>query len=460
MSTNVLAEIVDNKRNEVRQRQLQMPIESLKARLELSSRSLFDALSNQQSDFILECKKASPSKGLIRENFNLNDILDQYSEFASAISVLTDKKYFQGDFDYVTQASQRCSQPILCKDFFVDEYQVYEARYYGADAILLMLSVLNDNDYRALAEKAKQLNLDVLTEVHSEEELTRAIDLDAKIIGINNRDLKTLKIDLVTTETLAPKVSGERIIISESGIENRKDITRLAPLVNGFLIGSSIMAQADIRHQIKSLLYGKVKICGLTRQEDAIVVDKAGGVYGGLIFHKGSPRYINPTDALDVTNNSDLKFIGVFVNESPQTIIEISKKLNLFAIQFHGNEDIETAEIVKAALPNVELWRAVHVDQEIDFETSRLFDRYLLDTYSKESYGGTGKTFDWQLIEQNMPSEVSHQAIILAGGIDLDNVKNAAAVETFAIDLSSGVEAKPGIKNQETIKTLFNQLRA
>ena len=176
-----LEKIVANKRRELVHRKSIYPEKVLASNLALSTRSFFDALNHSYSDFILECKKASPSKGLIRENFDLNEILSSYSKYASAISVLTDNKYFKGSFFYLKHVSQNVTQPVLAKDFFVDPYQVTEARYYGADEILLMLSVLDDAEYLLIAEKAKSLNLDILTEVHDQQEMQRAINLDAKI---------------------------------------------------------------------------------------------------------------------------------------------------------------------------------------------------------------------------------------------------------------------------------------
>ena len=151
-------------------------------------------------------KKASPSKGLIRENFDLDEIIQAYSPYAACISVLTDEKYFQGKFEYLEYVRSRVTQPVINKDFFIDPYQIYLARYHNADAVLLMLSVLDDTQYTELAALAEQYQLDVLTEVSNEPEVLRACALKAKIIGINNRNLRDLSTDLATTERLVPLV--------------------------------------------------------------------------------------------------------------------------------------------------------------------------------------------------------------------------------------------------------------
>lgn len=460
--SSVLAKIVEHKAMEVAERKQFCPLPLLQKKLENSTRSLKDALSNDCSDFILECKKASPSKGLIRENFDLDFILDQYKDFASAISVLTDNKYFQGEFSYLTKASQRVDLPILCKDFFIDPYQVYEARYYGADAILLMLSVLDDEQYRSLTVVADKLNLDILTEVHDQQELERALALNAQIIGINNRNLKDLSIDLATTEKLTKylanvtddRKSDKPIVISESGISNHSDVKRLAPLVNGFLIGSSIMAEKDIRTQCKALIYGNVKICGITRTQDAMQVDKNGGIYAGFVFYPKSKRFIDLETALSITQTVQLRYAGVFVDEQMDTVIDYAKKLKLFVVQLHGNETPDYIAKLKTALPETQIWKAVRVTDSVNFARNPQVDRYLLDAYSEDEQGGTGTCFNWKLL-----LTVEADDFILAGGVDLENIQQAISIGAYAIDLSSGVEIEPGIKCTKKITNLFKQLR-
>lgn len=463
--SNILQKIVNNKRIEVKKRKQALPLSDFIGSLKPSSRSFEKALSNDKSDFILECKKASPSKGLIRQDFDLDVILDIYQDFASAISVLTDKKYFQGDFKYLKQASEKVDLPILCKDFFIDSYQVYEARLHGADAILLMLSVLDNENYNKLAELAELLRLDILTEVHDEQELERAIQLKAKIIGINNRNLKNLSIDLATTEKLVKLAPKNTIIISESGIESRRDIKRLSPLVNGFLIGSSIMSKENIREHCKALIYGKVKICGLTRKEDIEQIEKSGSTYAGFIFYPKSKRYIKPQDAKIIAKNHQLKYVGVFVNEEPNKIIQTAKELNLYAIQLHGNESDNDIEVIKDALPKTQLWKAIHISEELKMAHHPIIhhpmiDRYLLDTHSDKEFGGTGKSFNWEKIENLSKEGFSKDSLILAGGINSNNIQEAESQQCYALDISSGVEIESGIKSKEKINQVFAQLRA
>ena len=237
--SDILTKIISTKRDEISQRKKNLSLSSLESRIKSIpeprgfKKSLLNSINRGTPAIIAECKKASPSKGLIREKFDLDEILAAYTPFAAGISVLTDEKYFQGKFEYLAYVTERVSQPVLNKDFFVCEYQVYLARYYNADAILLMLSVLDDETYQQLAAVADSLGLDILTEVSNEEEMHRAIALKAKIIGINNRDLRDLSTDLATTEKLVPMLKDathEHVVISESGIYTHQDVLRLAPL--------------------------------------------------------------------------------------------------------------------------------------------------------------------------------------------------------------------------------------
>jgi len=195
LEKNVLKTIVERKVEQNKTQAELMPLSEIKSQLRPSDRSLYEALSGERAGFILECKKASPSKGLIRADFDAPQLAKSYQPHAAAISVLTEPEFFQGRLDYLTAVRRQVTQPVLCKDFFIDEEQVYRARYFGADAILLMLSVLDDAQYTALRDIAESLSMDVLTEVANEEEMKRASTLDANIIGINHRDLTDLTID-------------------------------------------------------------------------------------------------------------------------------------------------------------------------------------------------------------------------------------------------------------------------
>jgi len=467
MKNNILENIVTNKRRELVLRKKIQPLEKLTANLKMSNKNFYQALANKESDFIFECKKASPSKGLINPTYDLDKILSIYKNYASAISVLTDNKYFKGSFAHLKKVTSSVEQPVICKDFFIEPYQVYEARYFGADAILLMLSVLSDQEYRDLAEVANKLNMGILTEVHDSIEMQRAINLKAKIIGINNRNLKDLSIDLNTTENLIAEVPNEvkkdRLFISESGIESHQQVKRLAPMVNGFLIGSSIMAKKNTAQQCKSLIYGNIKICGLTNKNAAIAAEQNGAIYGGLIFYPKSPRFVSEKQAKEIANAAKLTFVAVFVNEDLNSIVETVTNLKIKIIQLHGEETDEYIHQLKQQIPNCIIWKAIKVKQDLSDSDQLLLnsphiDRFLLDTYDQQQVGGSGKTFNWSVFDKF--DKLDKSKIVLAGGLKIENLLDAKNLNTFALDINSGVETSPGKKSPEKIAEVFKLLHA
>ena len=457
---NVLEKIVLDKQAEIAQRKIDLPLEQFIAGLTPSERSFYAALVQPNAGFILECKKASPSKGLIRSEFNLDEIIAAYAPFAACISVLTDEKYFQGKFEYLQYVRAKVTQPVINKDFFIDAYQVHLARYYGADAILLMLSVLDDKTYVELASLAEHYQLDVLTEVSNAEEVLRAVDLKAKIIGINNRDLRDLSTDLATTETLVPLIkqhaTHDYVIISESGIYSHQDVKRLAPLVNGFLVGSALMAQPDVALATKQLIYGRVKICGTTSVEIAQLIKDSPATYAGLIFAEQSKRHVGLAKAKQITEAVPFNYVGVFVNAPAQQVADYANSLGLSAVQLHGQEDQAYINSLKPMLPaTCQLWLAKGVTDSLPKMDEQNVDGFLLDCQVGKQSGGTGQSFNWRLLNQL----TDKSQIILAGGLNLQNIKDAAAYAVAMLDLNSGIESSPGIKDPQKITQTFSVLR-
>lgn len=448
----VLAKIVADKAIWVEARKQQQPLATFQNEVQPSQRHFYDALRGTRTAFILECKKASPSKGVIRDDFDPARIANVYKHYASAISVLTDEKYFQGSFDFLPIVSQIAPQPILCKDFIIDPYQIYLARYYQADACLLMLSVLDDDQYRQLAAVAHSLSMGVLTEVSNEEELERAIALKAKVVGINNRDLRDLSIDLNRTRQLAPRLGHDVTVISESGINTNAQVRELSHFANGFLIGSAMMEHDDLNAAVRRVLLGENKVCGLTRAQDAKAAFEAGAIYGGLIFVPTSPRAVSVDQAREVINTAPLSYVGVFRNAPVAEVVEHAAALQLSAVQLHGDEDQSYIDSLRAELPaSVQIWKALSVADTLPSRTLNHVDKYVFDN----GQGGSGQRFDWSLLQGQDLSNV-----ILAGGLSADNCVEAAKSGCIGLDFNSGVELQPGIKDASKLASAFQTLRA
>ncbi len=250
---DILNQIIAVKREEVAQacRQKPLPVMRADAESRVLTRDFIAALRLKiaagQPAVIAEVKKASPSKGLLRENFIAADIAQSYAEYGAAcLSVLTDVQFFQGCVDYLKQARASCQLPVLRKDFMIDAYQIYESRACGADAILLIAAILSDAQLKDFEAIARSLDMAVLVEVHDAPELARALQLKTPLIGINNRNLKTFEVSLETTLSLMGEVPDDRLLVCESGIHTRDDVLRMgAAGVNVFLVGEAFMRAAD-----------------------------------------------------------------------------------------------------------------------------------------------------------------------------------------------------------------------
>ena len=259
----ILQNIIARKYEEVAERRAQMSLTDLETLAAAAEpvRGFANALQSRKAArkpaVIAEIKKASPSKGVLREHFVPADIAASYEKGGAAcLSILTDVDFFQGHDDYLRQARAACSLPVIRKDFLVDPYQVIEARAMGADCILLIVSALEDSQMVELASVAAQQGLDVLVEVHDGEELDRALRLDTRLIGINNRNLHTFDVTLDTTLELLPRVPADRLLVTESGILNRADVDlMLAHDVFGFLVGEAFMRAVEPGTELRRLFF-------------------------------------------------------------------------------------------------------------------------------------------------------------------------------------------------------------
>lgn len=459
----VLGDIVRVKRAAVAARFEDTFLDDVRARAGPTRRSLKAALSQPGARFIMEVKRASPSQGQLRDSLDPAQLARSYKGVADAVSVLTDTPFFGGSFADLQAVRAELDCPILCKDFMVDLRQVAEARANGADAILVMLSVLDDREAAEMIAEARRFGMDTLVEAHTAEEVDRAVALGAEVIGINNRDLTTLKVDLGVTERLAARVPADRMLVSESGIEDRGDVKRLAPYADAFLVGSSLMRHPEPAEGARHLVFGRVKVCGLTRPEDVRAAKAAGASYGGMIFAPGSPRFLHD-DALELVNDamieSGLRQVGVYRDGDPGVMVHMVRQYGFDAVQSHRAYDAEAMESLRACLPSkAEIWGVVGVEvggnglRDVPHD---LCERVVFDASVGGRSGGTGQAFDWSILADW--ADLDWRGV-LAGGLSPANAGAADAVGAWALDVNSGVEDAPGIKSPEKLAAFFEALR-
>lgn len=461
------------------------------------------ALRQQDFNFICEVKKASPSKGIIAEHFPYLDIAKEYEVAgAAAISVLTEPDFFKGDKKYLQEIASTVKIPVLRKDFIIDEYQIYQAKVWGASAILLICACLDVPTLTKFRELADSLGLSSLVEAHDEHEVQMAIDCGARIIGVNNRNLKDFTVDVQNSVRLRNLVEDDVIFVSESGLETPEDIQ----VLRDNNIGVALMGETFMRSPNKveklAYLYGptyytpKIKMCGISKVDTIPAIVEAKPDYMGLVFapskrqvtveqaktlvdelHKqyettyGEATVPMNTDTAQdsqdsqnsqnsqefVQGNSNfekIKTVGVFVNETVENLLKIAEEVKLDVIQLHGDEDESFIQTLKEQ-SNVEVWKAVQVRSVADAEKwlDSSADMLLFDAYHKDERGGTGEVFDWSSLDE------FERPFMLAGGIDSTNVARAIrTVRPYGIDVSSGIETE-GVKDDEKIKAFTHIVR-
>ena len=463
----------------VQEKQVESPEAIKAAALALPSDTGFPfeaALRQQDFNFICEVKKASPSKGIIAEHFPYLDIAKEYEVAgAAAISVLTEPDFFKGDKKYLQEIASTVKIPVLRKDFIIDEYQIYQAKVWGASAILLICACLDVPTLTKFRELADSLGLSSLVEAHDEKEVQMAIDCGARIIGVNNRNLKDFTVDVQNSVRLRNLVQDDVIFVSESGLETPEDIQ----VLRDNNIGVALMGETFMRSPNKveklAYLYGptyytpKVKMCGISKVETIPAVVEAKPDYMGLVFAP-SKRQVTVDQAKTLVEelhkecalkygsdtepdkNDTIKTVGVFVNETVDNLVTIANEANLDAVQLHGDEDEAFIQSLKERT-NVEVWKAVQIRTAADAEKwiDSSADMLLFDAYHKDERGGTGEVFDWSSLD------AFERPFMLAGGIDSTNVARAIrTVRPYGIDISSGIETN-GVKDDEKI-TAFTKI--
>jgi indole-3-glycerol phosphate synthase / phosphoribosylanthranilate isomerase len=425
---------------------------SLVEKTTLGNQFIKDLAANESS-YILEFKPASPSKGDINPTADIDSVVADYQAFAAAISVLVDKQFFKGGYHYLQRAREQTDKPLLCKDIIFDTRQIIEGKRCGADIVLLMLSVLSDQLYSELFRCAKTLGLAVISEVTNAEECMRLQNLPAECVGINHRDFADLSIDLDKTYALIDMINPDLPVIAESGIYCFDDFKRIHPRANNFLIGSSLMEAKNLAQSLRILLYGDIKVCGITTPKQAVELFELGASYIGLIFYRQSPRFV---EDLEVFSHVSLStpLVGVFVNHSVSEIVAATKRVQFQAIQLHGDEDVQYISELRSLLPqDIQIWKAVHDLSECHGMEHAPVDQYLLDGGSKTIRGGSGELADWDSVPQDLITEVR-----LAGGLSPLNVTQALCEGFRRFDFNSKIEMAHGVKDMNKFKQCIQQV--
>lgn len=453
---DILKKIVRHKRKEVERFKVLLPFEKLKALVQPTERCFCANIQGKSRvSLIAEVKKKSPSKWELVQDLDLESLVALYNNYASAISVLTDAEFFWGSFEDLEKVRLLTDLPILCKDFVIDEYQIYKARYSGADCILLIVSCLEQSLMQKLYEKALELGMDAIFEIHNSEELNKVLNIKwIKIIWINNRDLKTLEVDLNRTSTIAPSISNDYVLISESWFSSALDLLPMKWVVDAVLIWSSIMTSSDKRttmYDLSSL--PEIKICGITNLFDAKKAEFYWASYLGLIFTEESPRCIDKALAMIIRENIRYsRIVWVFVNNEIVFIKKILPFIDI--IQLSGEEDDAYIEKLRE-ITDKPIWKSVAIRSKVDLKVLPNYcDKVLLDTYHPEKKWWTWEVFDWSILE----SLNVNRNIVLAWWINPENV-SLASKYAHVLDIGSWVEKSVGLKDENKLKSLFRAIR-
>ncbi len=423
---NILNEIVLNKRKEIEAEKKKIKLKEVRS----SVNNFKKSISDKNTSIIAEIKFASPSKGKISNKKPIKDIVKRYEELgAKAISVLTDQKYFKGNYEYIKKVKKYSDLPVLCKEFIVDEYQIYKARKFGADAVLLIASILTKNEIKKFMTLARKLKMDSVVEIHNLKELNKILDLRPQIIQINNRSLKSFKIDLNATSRLLKRIPKDIVIISASGMNSFADVFNLPSRVNAALIGTALME--DKFKKIKLL-----KICGIRNLKQAQFCEKKEVDFIGLNFVPFSKRKISQKNAKEISQKlKKIKKVGVFQNQTISEVNKTAEKFNLDYIQLSGNENLKFIRNC-----NRPVIKGISVNTVEDLEKANKIAPYVSLILFDAKNPGSGEVFNHNLLK-----EIKFPYLI-AGGINKNNIKKVFNTSNpIGVDVASGIETNGDI---------------
>ncbi len=430
-------------------------------------RRFMTALGGGSLGFICEVKKASPSKGVIARDFPYVEIAREYEAAgAEAVSVLTEPFYFGGSDRIFREIREAVDLPILRKDFTVDPYMIYQAKEMGADAVLLICSILSEEELRSMRELAERLGLAAVVEAHDADEIRMAVRCGAKIVGVNNRNLGDFTVDTGRAGLLRKCVPEDCLFISESGMRSRTDAATAEKMgADAVLVGETMMRAKDKTAMLltlrglrdeKEASGTRVKICGLKSAEEITWVNELHPDYVGFVFAH-TKRYIDFESAslLKARLASDIQAVGVFVDEDPEVVKDLLRRGTIDIAQLHGNESDETIRDIREATGQP-VWKAVVLGgKERQTTGMEPWEAYpSADLLLLDAGRGSGGTFDWEL------ARAVTRPYMLAGGLTDANVTSAvSSLHPFGVDVSSGVENPGGGKNYEKMRAFIENAR-
>ncbi len=451
---DILLQIADHKRSELVALKESLPLNIIKEGLKKSQRNFKAALSkNDGLNLIAEIKQASPSEQQIFQGaFSASDIASTYEKSgADAISVLTDEKYFKGSLYYLKQARLATKLvPLLMKDFFIDEYQIYLARYYGADAILLITAILTEEQINRYIEIAKSLGMDALLEVHSQQELEIANKTQAEIIGVNNRDLHTFEVDTKTFIRLHAQIPQTKISVAESGY-TPDSANQVSGFANAVLIGSSIMRSEDIGAAVQEIKtpQKKFKACGIRTLADARYCDEHFVAFVGLNFVPTSKRQIDVDLALSISSSLKNSYsVGIFQDQTLSEVNQLAREAGLDFVQLSGSESVAYCrKIERPVIKTLKISKLESLEKYKGVATMFIIDG---------ATPGSGLGYDYSSLK-NLKSS---KPFLVAGGVKPENAEAILALlpEAAGLDAASGIETD-GVVNTQKIDSITNAMR-
>lgn len=439
---SVLDEIVAQTRVDLEARRARVPMDALVERAVRSTRDFAGALKGPELSLIAELKPRSPSKGSIRPGARPRDIATFYEPFASAVSVLCDVPFFGGGYDLLAEMRALTDRPLLAKDFVVDAYQVYEARVHGADSVLLMASVLPEREVHRLLELARSLGMEPLVETHDDAELQIALRAGAKVIGVNSRDLRTLRIDLEQAKARLARVPDSCVRVAESGLSCRDDVEAIRGLADAALIGSALMSAPNPAARIEELGFRphrnrlKVKICGIRDERGARACADENVDWAGFNFVPSSRRFIDPEGASALVSVvGPERSVGVFRDQSMGEVLRAARLSGVAWVQLHGGEPPSMCNALHDR--GLRVIKALSVDGHTSHSDIEAFDEVADMRLFDAAVPGSGQAFDHEVLTRLKP----RRPFLLAGGLNPDNVAEAArTVMPDGVDAASGVE--------------------